>query len=49
MLNGSPMNLRGKYFLDAIPIDSIEKVEIVKRWGDPCFTVVKQWAVLLIL
>ena len=33
MLNGSPMNLRGKYFLDAIPIDSIEKVEIVKGGG----------------
>ena len=33
MLNGSPMNLRGKYFLDAIPIDSIAKVEIVKGGG----------------
>ncbi len=30
MLNGSPMNLRGKYYLDAIPLDSIEKVEIIK-------------------
>lgn len=30
LLNGSPMNLRGKYFLDAIPIDTVEKVEIIK-------------------
>ena len=30
LLNGSPMNLRGKYFLDAIPVDSIDKVEIIK-------------------
>lgn len=30
MLNGTPINLRGKYFLDAIPVESVEKVEIVK-------------------
>lgn len=30
LLNGSPMNLRGKYFLDAIPIDTVEKVEVIK-------------------
>lgn len=30
LLNGTPMNLRGKYYLDAIPVDTIEKVEIVK-------------------
>lgn len=30
MLNGTPMNLRGKYFLDAIPVENVERVEIVK-------------------
>lgn len=30
MVNGSPINLRGKYYLDAIPVDSIEKVEVIK-------------------
>ncbi len=30
LLNGNPMNLRGKYYLDAIPVDNIERVEIVK-------------------
>lgn len=33
MLNGTPMNLRGKYFLDAIPVESVERVEIVKGGG----------------
>ena len=33
MLNGVPMNLRGKYYLDAMPIESIEKVEIIKGSG----------------
>lgn len=30
MLNGTPMNLRGKYYLDAIPVENVERVEIVK-------------------
>ncbi len=30
MLNGVPMNLRGKYYLDAIPLESVERVEIIK-------------------
>lgn len=30
MLNGSPLNLRGKYYLDGIPIDSVERIEIIK-------------------
>lgn len=30
LLNGNPMNLRGKYYLDAIPVENIEKVEIIK-------------------
>lgn len=30
LLNGSPMNLRGKYYLDAVPVDNVERVEIVK-------------------
>ena len=30
MLNGKPMNLRGKYFLDAIPVENVERVESVK-------------------
>ena len=33
MLNGAPINLRGKYFLDAIPVDNVEKVEIIKGSG----------------
>ncbi len=33
MINGTPINLRGKYYLDAIPIDTIERVEIVKGGG----------------
>lgn len=33
LLNGTPMNLRGKYYLDAIPVDTIERVEIVKGGG----------------
>lgn len=33
MLNGVPMNLRGKYYLDAIPVESVEKVEIIKGSG----------------
>ncbi len=33
MLNGTPMNLRGKYFLDAIPVENVERVEIVKGGG----------------
>lgn len=33
MINGSPINLRGKYYLDAIPVDNIERVEIIKGGG----------------
>lgn len=30
MLNGTPMNLRGKYYLDALPVSTVERVEIIK-------------------
>lgn len=33
MINGAPINLRGKYYLDAIPLENIERVEIVKGGG----------------
>ena len=33
MINGTPINLRGKYYLDAIPLENIERVEIVKGGG----------------
>lgn len=33
LLNGSPISWRGKYNLEAIPLDNIERVEIVKTGG----------------
>lgn len=33
MLNGNPVNLNNKYVIDAIPTESIERVEIVKGGG----------------
>jgi len=33
MVNGNPISWRGKYNLDAIPADSIERIEIVKGGG----------------
>ena len=33
MVNGNPVSWRGKYNLDAIPADSIERIEIVKGGG----------------
>lgn len=33
MVNGSPINLRGKYYLDAIPPERIERVEVIKGGG----------------
>ena len=33
LLNGSPINWRGRYNLEDIPVDTIEKVEIVKGGG----------------
>ncbi len=33
MVNGSPITLRGKYYLDAIPAERIERVEIIKGGG----------------
>ena len=33
MVNGNPINSRGKYFLDAIPAERIERIEIIKGGG----------------
>ena len=33
LVNGTPINLRGKYYLDSIPVENIERVEIVKGGG----------------
>ena len=33
MVNGTPINWRGKYNLEDIPVDSIEKVEVVRGGG----------------
>ncbi len=33
MINGNPINLRGKYYLDAIPTERIERVEVIKGGG----------------
>ena len=33
MLNGNPVNLNNKYVIDAIPTESIERIEIVKGGG----------------
>ena len=33
MINGNPINLNNKYVLDAIPTESIERIEIVKGGG----------------
>ena len=33
MINGSPINLRGKYYLDSIPVENVERVEIIKGGG----------------
>ena len=33
MVNGKPISWRGKYNLDAIPADSIERIEVVKGGG----------------
>lgn len=33
LVNGNPINARGKYYLDAIPTERIERVEIIKGGG----------------
>ena len=31
MIDGAPINMNETYFLDTFPVESIERVEIVKR------------------
>ncbi len=33
MINGNPINARGKYYLDAIPTERIDRVEVIKGGG----------------
>ena len=33
LVNGNPLNLNNKYVIDAIPVESIEKIEIIKGGG----------------
>ncbi len=33
MVNGIPQNLNGKYYLDQIPLEQVEKIEIIKGAG----------------
>lgn len=33
LINGIPINMSGKYYLDSIPVENVERVEIVKGGG----------------
>ncbi|WP_371366948.1 Vitamin B12 transporter BtuB [Sporomusa rhizae] len=33
LINGTPINMSGKYYLDSIPVENVERVEIVKGGG----------------
>lgn len=33
LVNGSPINMSGKYYLDSVPVENVERIEIVKGGG----------------
>lgn len=33
LVNGTPINMSGKYYLDSIPVENVERVEIIKGGG----------------